>query len=400
MPLTREKVNSNIKLATDLGFYPYFKEINTEQGPIVKIGGKEIIMMGSNNYLGMTNHPRIKEAAKAAIDKYGVGSTGSRLLNGTMELHTQLEHRLAAFVGKPDAVAFSTGWMTNVGAIACLAEPGSWILSDEQNHASIIDGIRLSGAPENQRLIFKHCDMEDLESKLKQIPHDNLKWIMTDGVFSMEGDIAPLDEMVELAESYNARIYVDDAHSLGVLGDMGRGTANFFNVTKKVDVIMGTFSKSLASTGGFIGVNEDDGIFTRHSARSFMFSASPSPSAVATVLAVLDIIERDDSYQKQLIANSNQLREGLIAAGFTLGHSQTAIIPIIVGDVIKTGSFWKGLMDNKPRGVFSNPIISPATPEGHELIRLTTISTMTPEIIDEAIGTITKVGKKVRVIKS
>ena len=381
-----------------MGLYPYFNSISSEQGPIVSMAGKEVIMLGSNNYLGMTGNPEVKKKVIDTIEKYGVGTTGSRLLNGTFEIHKELEKKLAKFLGKEDCVTFSTGMQANLGALSSLLSPkDEWVLSDELNHASIIDGITLSKINRENKIIYKHNDMDDLRKKIRDVPSGKAM-IVTEGIFSMEGDICPLDEIVEIAEEHDAIIYLDDAHSIGVLGPNGRGTAAHFNLTKKVDIIMGTFSKSFASSGGFVAGSKTLCNWLRHHARSFIFSASPPPANCATVLAVLDIIEKDDSYQKNLLDISNRMRKGLIEEGFEIGNSTTPIIPIIIGKEILTFKFYKKLFNNTPRGVFTNPIRSPAVPEGRELLRTSYMATMNNDIIDEALDIITKIGKKMKII--
>ncbi|MCE7746454.1 MAG: aminotransferase class I/II-fold pyridoxal phosphate-dependent enzyme, partial [Candidatus Heimdallarchaeota archaeon] len=336
---------AEVRMAKELGIYPYFKELCGEQGPIVDIDGREVIMLGSNNYLGFTTDKRVKAAAKKAIDEYGVGSTGSRLLNGTMEIHTELENRLANFFGTEEAVIFSTGMQANLGALSCFLGKDDWVISDEQNHASIIDGIRLGGLPSKHKKIYKHNDMADLERCLKEIPEGEHALIVTDGVFSMHGDIASVDVITELAEKYGAGVYVDDAHAVGVLGPNGRGTAHHFGVEKKVDIIMGTFSKSFASIGGYVAGSSSICQWIKHRARSLIFSASAPPASVASVIAILDIIEKDDSNRQKLWANTKRLRDGYLAAGFDIGASETPIIPIIVGEDMPTFYFFKNLFE-------------------------------------------------------
>jgi 8-amino-7-oxononanoate synthase len=380
------------------GYYPYFKALSSEQGPVVSMEDREVIMLGSNNYLSMTTHPAVKKAAKKAIDKYGVGSTGSRLLNGTMDLHVELERRLAEFFGTEDAVVFSTGMQANLGTLSCFLGKDDWVISDQQNHASIIDGIRLSRLPKDQKLIFEHNDMEDLERCLKQIPKDQHAMIVTDGIFSMEGTIAQLDVICELAEQYGAGVYVDDAHAVGVLGPNGRGTAAHFGVQDKVDIVMGTFSKSFASIGGYIAANEVLCQWVKHRARALIYSASSPPSAIATVLAVLDLIEKDDSHRQKLWDNTNRLLKGYQDAGFDTGHSTTPVVPIIVGDEFTTFGFFKDLLDERPRSVYTNPVRAPAVNPGRELLRTTCQASFTYDLIDEAVEIITKHGKKLEVI--
>ncbi|MEA3458845.1 MAG: pyridoxal phosphate-dependent aminotransferase family protein, partial [Candidatus Thermoplasmatota archaeon] len=382
-------------VAKRVGLYPYFKQISSEQGPIVRMEDREIIMLGSNNYLGMTGNPIVKEKALEAMEQYGVGTTGSRLLNGTFQLHVELEKRLAAFLGKEDCVAFSTGMQANLGAISSLLSPvnGEYVLSDELNHASIIDALTLSKINREKKIIYKHNDMDDLQEKIEQIPKGKAL-IITEGVFSMEGDIPPLDKIVSIAKKHKAMIYLDDAHGLGVLGPEGRGAAAHFDVTKDVDVLMGTFSKSFASCGGYIASSKTICNWVRHHARSFIFSASMPPANCATVLAVLDLIEQDNSYRKNVLQLSDRMRKGLIEAGFDIGKSTTPVIPIFIGDDILAFRVYRKLFRNKPRGIFTNPIRPPAVPHGQELLRTSYMATMTEEIIDEALEIITTVGKK------
>ncbi|MHA1667828.1 MAG: aminotransferase class I/II-fold pyridoxal phosphate-dependent enzyme [Candidatus Heimdallarchaeaceae archaeon] len=385
-------------IAKTAGIYPYFHPIEGEQNPVVHMEDREVIMLGSNNYLGMTSHPKVKQVAKEAIDKYGVGSTGSRLLNGTMEIHLELEKRLAKFMGTEDCVIFSTGMQANLGGLsASLSEKDEWVLSDEQNHASIIDGIKLGRNERSNKKIYKHNDMEDLENCLKDVPKGK-GLIVMDGVFSMEGDIAKLETIVDLAEDYAAGVYVDDAHAVGVIGPQGRGTAAHFNLIDKVDITMGTFSKSFATTGGFIAASKEICNWLKHKARSFVFSASPPPANCATVLAVLDIIEKDDSYRRNLLNIGDTMRNGLSEMGYDTGWSETPIIPLIIKDTKKTIKFYKKLFEYKPRGIFTNPVLPPATPKGRELIRTSYIATMTDELVHEALDLFRKIGTEMKII--
>jgi 8-amino-7-oxononanoate synthase len=394
----KSELIAQVNFFKEQGYYPYFKALSSEQGPVVNMEDREVIMLGSNNYLSMTTNPIVKKAAKKAIDKYGVGSTGSRLLNGTMDLHVELESRLANFFGTEDCVVFSTGMQANLGTLSCFLGKGDWVISDQQNHASIIDGIRLSRLPKDNKMIYNHNDMEDLERCLKKVPKDDNALIVTDGIFSMEGTIAQLDVITELAEKYGAGVYVDDAHAVGVLGPNGRGTAAHFGVEDKVDIIMGTFSKSFASIGGYIAANETLCQWVKHRARALIYSASSPPSAVATVLAVLDIIEKDDSYRQSLWKNTNRLLEGYRNAGFDTGHSETPIVPIIVGDEMTTFGFFKDLLEERPRSVYTNPVRAPAVDEGRELLRTTCQASFNHDLIDEAVEIITKHGKNLDVI--
>ena len=384
-------------IAKTFGFYPYFNVINSEQEPIVRMDDKEIIMLGSNNYLGMTANSIVKQSAIDAIEKYGSGTTGSRLLNGTFQIHKELEIRLAKFLGKEDCVIFSTGMQANIGTLSSLiGEKDQWVLSDELNHASIIDGIVLSRMTKGNKAIYGHNNMDELRGIIKKIPKGKAM-IVTEGVFSMEGDICPLDEIVEIADENDAFIFLDDAHSVGVLGN-GRGTASHFNLTEKVDIIMGTFSKSFASCGGYIASSKAICNWLRHNSRAFIFSASIPPANCATVLAVLDILENDDSYSKRVLDLAERMRQGLKDANFDIGNSLTPIIPIVIGKEMLTYKFFKKLFHYKPKGIFTNPIRSPAVSKGRELLRTSYMATMNNDIVDESLDIITQVGKKLKIV--
>jgi 8-amino-7-oxononanoate synthase len=384
-------------IAKTFGFYPYFNVINSEQEPVVMMDEKEIIMLGSNNYLGMSANSKVKKAAIEAIEKYGSGTTGSRLLNGTFEIHKELEKRLANFLGKEDCVIFSTGMQANIGAISSLiTKKDEWVISDELNHASIIDGLVLSRMTKGNKIIYGHNKMDELRGILKKIPKGKAT-IITEGIFSMEGDICPLDEIVEIAEKYDAFVFLDDAHSVGVLGD-GRGTASHFNLTEKIDLIMGTFSKSFASCGGYIASNKPICNWLRHNSRAFIFSASLPPANCATVLAVLDLIENDDSYCNKVLKLAERMKIGLEDSGFDIGKSITPIIPIIIGKEMLTYKFFKKLFKNMPKGVFTNPIRPPAVSKGRELLRTSYMATMNDDIIDESLEIIANLGKKLKII--
>jgi len=384
-------------IAKTFGFYPYFNVINSEQEPIVRMDDKEIIMLGSNNYLGMTANSIVKKSAIDAIEKYGSGTTGSRLLNGTFQIHKELEIRLAKFLGKEDCVIFSTGMQANIGTLSSLiGEKDQWVLSDELNHASIIDGIVLSRMTKGNKAIYGHNNMDELRGIIKKIPKGKAM-IVTEGVFSMEGDICPLDEIVEIADENDAFIFLDDAHSVGVLGN-GRGTASHFNLTEKVDIIMGTFSKSFASCGGYIASSKAICNWLRHNSRAFIFSASIPPANCATVLAVLDILENDDSYSKRVLDLAERMRKGLKDANFDIGNSLTPIIPIVIGKEMLTYKFFKKLFYYKPKGIFTNPIRSPAVSKGRELLRTSYMATMNNDIVDESLDIITQVGKKLKIV--
>ena len=361
------------------GLYPYFRVIESGQETEVTLNGKRVLMFGSNSYLGLTNHPRIAEAATRAIEKYGSGCAGSRFLNGTLDLHVELESRLAAYTGKEDAVLFSTGFQANLGVLSALAERADVLLLDEYDHASIIDGSRLSFS----RVIkYRHNDMHDLEHRLQLLPANAFKLIVTDGVFSMEGDIANLPAITVLAEKYGAAIMVDDAHALGVIGVNGAGTASHFNLTNETDLIMGTFSKSLASLGGFVAGDRAVIDYLKHKARALIFSASMTPASTASVIAALDIIEEEPQRINKLWENTNHMLLLLQEQGFDTGETQSPIIPVHIGDNHKTFLFTKTLQD---KGVFVNPVVSPAVPSESSLIRLSLMATHSFSQIEEAV---------------
>ncbi|RNI21882.1 serine palmitoyltransferase [Rufibacter latericius] len=377
--------------ARELGAYPYFRSIESAQDTEVIIEGKKVLMFGSNAYLGLTNHPKIKEAAKKAIDDYGTGCAGSRFLNGTLDIHLELERRLAAFVGKEAALVFSTGFQVNLGVVSSLTGRNDYILLDEFNHASIIDGSRLSFS---KVLKYRHNDMEDLERKISRLPADALKLIVVDGIFSMEGDIVKLPEMVAIAQQYGGSIMVDDAHSLGVIGERGAGTASHFGLTDQVDLIMGTFSKSLASLGGFIAADLETIQYLKHHARSLIFSASMSPSSVASTLAALDVIETEPEWMDRLWANTHYMTRLLQEEGFELGPTQSPIIPIYVRDNYKTFLVTKLLQD---KGIFVNPVVAPAVPADSTLIRLSVMATHTFPQIEEAVCKLSEAFKELEI---
>ncbi|HEX8531063.1 MAG TPA: pyridoxal phosphate-dependent aminotransferase family protein, partial [Cytophagales bacterium] len=337
--ITRKKLQERVATFTEAaeakrhGIYPYFRPIESGQDTRVYIGGKEVLMFGSNSYLGLTGHPAIKEAAKRAIDRYGTGCAGSRFLNGTLDIHLELEHKLARYVGKEAAVIFSTGFQVNLGVLSCLLGRNDYLVLDEYNHASILDGCRLSFA---RTVKYAHNDMDDLRAKLSRLPAEAAKLIAVDGVFSMEGDVADLPGIAGLADAYGANLFVDDAHSPGVLGVNGAGTASHFGLTPGVDLIMGTFSKSLASLGGFVAGDEDVIDFIKHRARSLLFSASMTPASVASVIAALEIIEAEPERIATLWSNTHYATKLLRDEGFEVGNTQSPIIPVYVRDNYKT----------------------------------------------------------------
>lgn len=373
------------------GLYPYFRAIESAQDTEVIINGKPVLMFGSNSYLGLTDHPYIKEAAIRAIEKYGTGCAGSRFLNGTLDIHVELEERLARFVGKESAVLFSTGFQVNIGALSCLTGRNDYILLDEMDHASIIDGCRLSFS----RVIkYAHNDMADLERKLRSLPEDAVKLIVVDGIFSMEGDLVTLPPITQLAEKYGANIMIDDAHALGVIGQHGSGTASHFKLTGQVDLISGTFSKSFASLGGFVAADRETIDYIKHRARSLIFSASMPPSTVASTLAALDIIEREPDRIVKLWDNTHYAATLMRSEGFDLGVSESPILPIYIRNNDKTFLTTKYLQD---AGVFVNPIVSPAVPSDSSLIRFSLMATHSFAQIDEAVEKIGKAFRKYRV---
>ncbi len=376
----------------EAGIYPYFRVIESDQDTVVTIDGKKVLMFGSNSYLGLTNHPKIKEAAKKAIDKYGTGCAGSRFLNGTLDIHIELEEKLARFTGKEDALCFSTGFQVNLGVVSVLTGRNDHVLLDVLDHASIIEGSRLSYS---RVLKFGHNDMKSLESKLKHCTPESLKLIVVDGIFSMEGDIVKLPEIVKFAKKYNATIMVDDAHSLGVIGVNGSGTASHFGLTDQVDLIMGTFSKSFASLGGFIASDKDTINFIKHTSRSLIFSASMTPSSAGTVLATLEIMESEPERIKHLWDITNYALKGFKSMGFDTGKSETPIIPLFIRDDIKALMLTKILLDN---GIFVNPVVSPGVPKEDSLIRYSLMATHTKEQVEISIEKITAAAKQLGII--
>lgn len=375
------------------GLYPYFVPLDGTEGTEVTVEGRSVIMIGSNNYLGLTTHPRVREASKRAIDDYGTSCTGSRYLNGTLKLHQELEDRLAAFVGKDAALVFSTGMQANLGAISAIVGPGDYVILDKDNHASIVDGVLLSRGTMKR---FRHNDMNHLERILEGIPEDAGKLVIVDGVFSMGGDIAPLDEIFPLCEEYGARLYVDDAHSLGVLAE-GRGTAAHFGLTDKVDLIMGTFSKSFASIGGFVAGDADVMAYIQHHARSLIFSASlPAPNLMA-VMAALEIMENEPQHVARLWQNGDYMLQNLNELGFDTGNTQTPIIPIIIGEDGPTFLTWKLLFE---RGLYTNPVITPGVPPGQAMLRTSYMATHTREQLDRALDVLADTGRQLGLIPS
>jgi 8-amino-7-oxononanoate synthase len=371
-----------------MGLYPYFRTISSAQDTEVIIDGRKILMFGSNSYLGLTNHPKVKEAAKAAVEKYGSGCAGSRFLNGTLDIHLKLEAALARLVGKEAALVFSTGFQVNLGVISALVGKEDYVLADKSDHASIIEGCRLSLG---KLIRFPHRDMRGLASRLQKIPRDAGKLIVVDGVFSMEGDIIQLPELCRLAEEYRAMVMVDDAHGIGVLGKQGAGTASHFGLTDKVQLIMGTFSKSLASLGGFIASDTATIDYLKHNSRELIFSASMSPANAAAVLAAVEIMVAEPERIQRLWRATARMKQGLVSLGFDLGATETPILPVYCRELAATFRFCKRLHEE---GVFVNPVVSPGVAPGQELIRLSLMATHTDEQIDFALEKMGKVGKE------
>lgn len=388
-----DKANNwtDAKDAMALGIYPFFRPLSDTEGTVATFEGKEVVMLGSNNYLGLTTHPRVREAAKDAIDRYGTSVTGSRFLNGTLGIHLELDRRLADFVGMEAALVFSTGYQTNLGTISALVQKGDFVIVDKEDHASIIDGCFMARGTMKR---FNHNDMDSLERVLSKLPADAGKLVIVDGVYSMGGDIAPLPEIVEVCKRYGARIMVDDAHSVGVLAD-GRGTAAHFGLTDEVDLIMGTFSKSLASIGGFIAGKEQIVHYIQHHARSMIFSAAlPAPN-VAVVLAVLDIIENEPEHVQRMWDNAAYMQAGLKKLGYNTGASVTPIIPIIIGEMYRTGIAWGALIEE---GVYTNPVIPPGVPPNMSLLRTSYMATHKTEHLDRALRAFETVGHRLDLI--
>ena len=374
------------------GYYPYFMPLDDTEGNVVTMGDKKLVMAGSNNYLGLTTHPKVRQAAIEAIERYGTSCTGSRFLNGTLALHHELDRRLAEFLGKEAALCFSTGYQTNLGTISALVGRGDVAITDKEDHASIIDGCMLSMGTMKR---FRHNDMDHLKYVLENSKDAKGILVVVDGVYSMGGDIAPLPELVELCKRYGARLMVDDAHSLGVLGN-GRGTAAHFGLTDEVDLIMGTFSKSFASLGGVIAGDEQIIHYIQHHARSMIFSASMPASNVAAVLAALEVIETEPQWIERLWENTRYMLDGFKRLGFDTGPSQTPIIPIIIGDDFRTIGLWMGLFEE---GVYTNPVLSPGVPPGGQRLRTSYMATHTREHLDWVLRGFEVVGKRTGIIQ-
>jgi 8-amino-7-oxononanoate synthase len=380
------------KEAIAAGYYPYFIPLTENEGNEAVFRGHRLIMCGSNNYLGLTTHPQVRQAAIDAIRRFGTSCTGSRFLNGTLEMHEQLEHELAEWVGKDAALVFATGMQSNLGTISSIAGRDDVILLDKQDHASIVDGAALAWA---EKLRFRHNDMADLERVLRKVPESKGKLVIVDGLYSMEGDIAPLPEIVPLCKKYGARLMVDDAHAMGVLGG-GHGTAAHYNMTADVDLIMSTFSKSFASLGGFIAGDQDVVHYIKHHARALIFSASIPPANAAAVLAALQVMKTEPERVTRVNQIAARMRQEYRRLGFDIGKSETPIVPIMIGDDTRTLTIWKTLFD---AGVFVNPVLSPAVPEGRQLLRTSYMATHTDAQMDRVLEVFAKVGKQAGLIQ-
>ena len=374
------------------GLYPYFKPISHSEDTVVVIEGKERIMMGSNNYLGLTHHPAVLTAARAALERYGSGCTGSRFLNGTLDLHERLEAELAEFFGKEACLVFSTGYQANLGAISGLVGRGDFVILDKLDHASIVDGAKMS---HGETVRFNHGDLAGLERKLQRLPANAGVMVIVDGVYSMEGDIADLPALIRICQKYGAALAVDDAHSVGVLGPNGQGTAAHFDVTDDVDVIVGTFSKSLASIGGFVAGSETVIHYLKHHARPLIFTAALPPANTAGVLAALEVMQREPERRARLWENTRRLQQGLRQLGFDIGPTQTPIVPVLIGPLETTFVFWRKLFD---AGVFTNPVVPPAVPPSQCRLRTSLMATHSAEQIDRALDAFALLGKELGVV--
>ena len=378
-----------------LGVYPYFRPIEENEGPVVQIEGRKVIMAGSNNYLGLTAHPKVVEAAVKAVEKYGTGCSGSRYLTGTLDLHIELEERLAKFFNVEAVLLFSTGYQTAQGVIPTLVGRNEYIVSDKDNHACIIAGNLMAKGALGNFVRYKHNNMDDLEKVIAKLPANAAKLIVSDGVFSTGGEIVDLPRLNEIAKKHKARIMIDDAHSVGVIGKGGRGTASEFNLEKEIDLTMGTFSKTFASLGGFVAGPERVINFIKHFSLALIFSASPTPASVAAALAALDILEKEPERVQKLISNANYMRKNLKAKGFNVIDGRTAIVPVIVGNDELAFKMWRLLYDS---GVFVNVFVAPGVPEGRQMMRTSYMATHEKEHLDEIIHLFEKAGKAIGLI--
>lgn len=380
----------------NLNLYPYFHPLDANEGPIVNVYGKKMIMAGSNNYLGLTAHPYVKQKSIEAIEKYGTGCSGSRYLTGTLSLHNELEKRLSKFLNKEAVLIFSTGFQTALGIIPTLCNKGDYVISDRENHACIQNGAVTAKGMLAEFVRFKHSDMNDLERVLKSLPENAGKLIVTDGVFSVTGEICNLKSITELARKYGARVLCDDAHATGIIGDGGRGTASYYNLSNETDLIMGTFSKTFASLGGFVAGPYKVINYIKHMAGAIIFSASPTPASVAAAMAALDILEREpENYVDRVVNNAAYVRNKLKEAGFNVVDAVTAIVPVIVGDLEKSLVFWRKLFD---AGIYVNAFIPPGVPENMSMMRTSYMATHKQEHLDEIVYQFTRIGKELNLI--
>ncbi|HEY4756556.1 MAG TPA: pyridoxal phosphate-dependent aminotransferase family protein [Ignavibacteriaceae bacterium] len=377
------------------GLYPYFRAIEENEGPVVQIEGRKIIMAGSNNYLGLTAHPKVKEAAIKAVEKYGTGCSGSRFLTGTLDLHIELEYRLAKFFNKEAVLLFSTGYQTAQGIIPTLVQRGDYVVSDKDNHACIVAGNLMAKGALAEFVRYKHNDMDDLEKVIQKLPADSGKLIVSDGVFSTGGEIVNLPQLNKIAKEYKAKILIDDAHAVGVIGKGGRGTASEFNLENEIDLTMGTFSKTFASLGGFVAGEERVINYIKHFAPALIFSASPTPASVAAALAALDILEAHPELVNKLINNAAKVRNALRDTGFKVIEGRTAIVPVIVGDDELAFKMWRMLYD---AGLFVNVFISPGVPPGRQMMRTSYMASHEDSHLNSIIDIFKDVGKKLGVI--
>ncbi len=379
-----------------MGLYPYFRSVQENEGPVVMLEGRKVIMAGSNNYLGLTAHPKVKEAAIRALDTYGTGCSGSRYLTGTIDLHIELEEKLAKFMGKEACLLFSTGFQTAQGVIPTLVSRGEYLVSDKDNHASIVAGTLIARSSMVDLLRYKHNNMDDLERVLSKLDKDKPKLIVSDGVFSTGGEIVDLPKLVDLAKANNAKVLLDDAHAVGVIGKGGRGTASEFDLEDEVDLTMGTFSKTFASLGGYVVGPEKVINYIKHFAASFIFSASPTPSSVAAAMAALEILEEEPELVNKLVNNAARVRNGLTKAGFNVVPGRTGIVPVILGDDALAFNMWRKLYD---AGIFTNVFISPGVPQGRQMLRTSFMATHEDEHLDYVIDQFVKIGKELGVIE-
>ena len=393
--LDKCKAYSRADDVKELGIYPYFRTIEDSEGPVVTMEGRSVVMAGSNNYLGLTTHPKVKQAAIAAIEKYGTSCSGSRFLTGTIDLHVEMEEKIAKFLGKESALLFSTGFQAGQGVIQPIVGRGEYIFSDKDNHASIVAGNMLASSVNIPVVRYKHNDMDDLERRLSKIDKQAGKLIASDGVFSTFGSIVAADKLTEIAKEYNATVMLDDAHAFGVIGPGGKGTAHHFGVQDDVDLTICTFSKTLASIGGFVVGDQSTINYLKHKSSSLIFSASPTPSSVAAAIAALEVLQEEPDLPLKVCRNAKRVRDGLKESGFKVVDGDTAIVPIIIGDDDTTFKIWKMLYDE---GVFVNAFISPATPPGMAMLRTSYMATHTDEHLDYIVDTFKKIGRKLGLI--